>query len=227
MAVELRSDARRNRDLVLRAAEEVFATEGTHVPLTVVARHAGVGAGTVHRHFPTKEALLGAVVLARIDQLAEGTRAAVDQPERFFDAFTHLVREVGVNKALCAAMAGDIDVPAAGDEFRAALGALVGAAQRAGVVRADVTVEDVSALIAGCVAMERQHSGAGRMTALAAELLGVTKVGARNETGDGTRCPVCGTELAAPATGRRPKFCGAACRQRAHRQRRTHLGDGP
>ena len=225
--MELRSDARRNRDLVLRAAEEVFATEGTDVPLTEVARHAGVGAGTVHRHFPTKEALLGAVVLARIDQLAEGTRAAVDQPERFFDAFTHLVREVGVNKALCAAMAGDIDVPTAGDEFRDSLGALVGAAQQAGVVRADVTVGDVSALIAGCVAMERQHPDAGRMTALAAELLGVTKVGARNETDDGTRCPVCGTELAVPATGRWPKFCGAACRQRAHRQRRTDLGNGP
>jgi AcrR family transcriptional regulator len=221
--VELRSDARRNRELVLRAAEELFATEGAHVPLTDVAHRAGVGAGTVHRHFPTKDALVGAVVQARIGQLAADARAAAAEPGRFFDVFPHLVERIVVNKALCAVLEDGAGlIPAdAGREFRDAIAALVASAGRAGVIRSDVTPDEVSTLLIGCVTMARLHPVPGRMAALAADALRVTKPDERNETGDGSRCPVCGTELAVPATGRRPKYCGAACRQRAHRQRRS------
>ena len=56
-ASALRADARRNREAVLDAARTAFAAEGLSVPLDEIARRAGVGPGTLYRHFPTKEAL--------------------------------------------------------------------------------------------------------------------------------------------------------------------------
>src|ERR1700677_935060 len=70
---ELRADARRNREQVLRTAQQLFATEGLSVSLDEIARRAGVGPGTVHRHFPAKEALYLAVAIDEPGQLvAEG-----------------------------------------------------------------------------------------------------------------------------------------------------------
>ena len=63
LARPLRADARRNVQRVLEAAEEIFATQGLAVPIDAIAARAGVGIGTVYRHFPTKEALFKAVVL--------------------------------------------------------------------------------------------------------------------------------------------------------------------
>src|ERR1700689_4562891 len=65
---ELRADARRNRERVLRTAQQVFAAEGLGVSLDEIARRAGVGPGTVHRHFPAKEALYLAVAVDQIEQ---------------------------------------------------------------------------------------------------------------------------------------------------------------
>ena len=65
----LRADAARNREKVLRAAREAFAESGYGVPLDEIAARAGVGPGTVYRHFPAKEALFEAVVTARITDL--------------------------------------------------------------------------------------------------------------------------------------------------------------
>ena len=73
----LRSDARRNRDRVLRSAQQLFATDGLGVSLDDIARHAGVGPGTVHRHFPAKEALYLAVA---IDQLWHLVAEAQNSP---------------------------------------------------------------------------------------------------------------------------------------------------
>ena len=66
-----RADAQRNRAKILAAAGEAFAVDGPDVPLDAVAALAGVGAGTVHRHFPTKESLIAAVVAARLERLAD------------------------------------------------------------------------------------------------------------------------------------------------------------
>jgi len=71
----LRADARRNREKVLRAAREAFAASGYGVPLDEIAARAGVGPGTVYRHFPAKEALFEAVVTARIEDLIADARA--------------------------------------------------------------------------------------------------------------------------------------------------------
>src|ERR1700704_3720787 len=83
----LRADAARNRDKVLRAAREAFAESGSGVPLDEIAARAGVGPGTVYRHFPAKEALFEAVVTARLTDLVRDARArasAADPGEAFF-----------------------------------------------------------------------------------------------------------------------------------------------
>ena len=68
-AKPLRADAARNRARVLETAYETFAAEGLSVPIDEIARRAGVGAGTVYRHFPTKEDLFRAVVDSRIRRI--------------------------------------------------------------------------------------------------------------------------------------------------------------
>ena len=74
----LRADAARNRDKVLRAAREAFAELGYGVPLDEIAARAGVGPGTVYRHFPAKEALFEAVVTSRVEDLLSDARARAD-----------------------------------------------------------------------------------------------------------------------------------------------------
>ena len=67
----MRADAVKNRQRILEAAEAIFATEGLSVPIDTVAERAGVGVGTLYRHFPTKEALFEAIVMARLEFLLE------------------------------------------------------------------------------------------------------------------------------------------------------------
>jgi AcrR family transcriptional regulator len=71
----LRADARRNRARLLQVAAEAFATGGLSVPLDEIARRAGLGPGTLYRHFPTKQALLEAVVNDRLQTLVDAARA--------------------------------------------------------------------------------------------------------------------------------------------------------
>ncbi|GGN23019.1 TetR/AcrR family transcriptional regulator [Streptomyces fuscichromogenes] len=163
----LRADARRNRARVLDTAHEVFAAEGFGVPIDEIARRAGVGAGTVYRHFPTKEALFEAVVLDRLDRLvasAPDLAAAHEPGEAFFAFLWASVDEGAGDKGLAEAMAGagyDIAVlaPEAEQRFRNAFGDLLTRAQAAGAVRAGLTVDDVKALLVGCMAMQRYRSG--------------------------------------------------------------------
>src|ERR1700753_10085 len=74
----LRADAARNRARVLEVAYETFAAEGLAVPIDEIARRAGVGAGTVYRHFPPKEALFAAVIDDRIHAMVENGRSLLD-----------------------------------------------------------------------------------------------------------------------------------------------------
>ncbi|MGW4798850.1 TetR/AcrR family transcriptional regulator [Nonomuraea sp. NPDC004297] len=171
----LRADARRNRARVLQAAEEAFTAEGMAVPLDEIARRAGVGAGTVYRHFPTKEALFEAVMDERIRQLGDEARnlAVAEQPGQAFFAFlTRVVEQATLNKALCDALetAGSPANPhddAKGDIWQA-FDALLTGAQRTGLVRADIDVHDLRSLTLGALAMERHardsNRPAGRMT---------------------------------------------------------------
>jgi AcrR family transcriptional regulator len=149
---------------VLDVAYAVFAAEGLSVPIDEIARRAGVGAGTVYRHFPTKEALFTAIVLDKIGQLVENARTlatADDRGAAFFEFFTVMVRTSIDHKGLADALAGegfDIEAAAAQAEqdLRDAMCDLLVRAQQAGAVRDDVGYADIKALIVGCVAMERQ-----------------------------------------------------------------------
>jgi AcrR family transcriptional regulator len=148
----LRADARRNRDNVLRAAREAFAAAGYGVPLDEIAARAGVGPGTVYRHFPTKEALFEAVVSVRLEDLVEDARrcALVADPEAAFFGFMARIADEGMAKR---------DLPDAivapgrlRNDLRAALGSLLRRAQEAGAVRDGITTEDLIALLKGLFA---------------------------------------------------------------------------
>ena len=166
----MRADARRNRAVVLAAAEEAFTEEGMLVPLGEIARRAGVGAGTVYRHFPNKEALYEAVFLSRIETLTARARELADARDpagAFFGFLAHMVEEGRTKRNLVDAMAGsgiDVSVPgsSASVELREAVGELLTLAQKAGSVRGDVGVTDILALVASTIiATQRQSGDAG------------------------------------------------------------------
>lgn len=155
----LRADARRNRARVLDAAYEAFAEVGVTVPLDEIARRAGVGAGTVYRHFPSKEALFEAVLSDRVERLVTEIRTAVataDPKDAFFSFLSRIVEDGVAKKDLIDALMGSgADVAAGTSKAKRALrdlGAeLLARAQRADAVRTDVEVADVLALVSGTV----------------------------------------------------------------------------
>ena len=160
----LRADARRNRERVLEAAESVLATEGVSVPIDEVARRAGVGVGTVYRQFPTKEALLEAIILRRMERLVEDARSragAEDPGAAFFGFLEHLVGEMSRKRDLADAFgSAGVDLgersAAVAQELTAAVADLLDRAQRSGAVRADVGMPELFGLVAGtCMAAER------------------------------------------------------------------------
>ena len=143
-------------------AADVFATEGLAVPVHEIARRAGVGTGTVSRHFPTKEDLFAAILLRRMEQLtlqADSLASSSDAGTAFFTFFAVLVREGSANRGLAEALAGagyDLDKVGveAGFDVSGRLRDLLTGAQRAGAVRADVAYADVKALMAAGMSRE-------------------------------------------------------------------------
>ena len=124
-APPLRADARRNRELILAAADAAFAEEGLGVPVDEIARRAGVGAGTLYRHFPTKEALFEAVLVAHMDRLAcyGQELAGSDQPDQaLFEFVGRLASEAASKRNLVDALSGaGYDIKATSSESKAAL----------------------------------------------------------------------------------------------------------
>ncbi len=150
-----RADARRNYDKIVLAARELFAADGTSAPLEDVAERAGVGIGTLYRHFPTRQALLEAVYVDEVEAMA---RAAEDlsalPPWEALSQWLHqyvgfAATKRALNEALLEA-APDSDVLLSCRTAIATAGtALIERAQRAGVVRADTTFMDVGRMVAG------------------------------------------------------------------------------
>jgi AcrR family transcriptional regulator len=164
----LRADARRNRAQILAAAEEVFAASGLAVPIDEVAARAGVGVGTVYRHFPNKEALFEAIVLHRMEGLVADARELADAPDAsraFFAFLEKFAAQIATKRDLGDALSrAGIDIKVRAEvllpELQSAVGHLVVRAQHAGAIRRDVTAEEVFALVAGtCMAAE--NSGLG------------------------------------------------------------------
>src|SRR3954465_10653266 len=103
----LRADAARNRARVLEVAYETFAEQGLSVPIDEIARRAGVGAGTVYRHFPTKEALFEAVIGERMRFLVGRAREllAADPSAALFEFLREMVRTGAADHGMVEALA--------------------------------------------------------------------------------------------------------------------------
>ncbi|TDV56293.1 TetR/AcrR family transcriptional regulator [Actinophytocola oryzae] len=188
---ELRADARRNRERVLRTAQQLFARDGLGVSLDEIARRAGVGPGTVHRHFPTKEALYLAVATDELERLVAGARAlaATDDPAALFTQLSRMVAMGAENAAVKSALtAAEYDLRTAAPDVAAALthevGNLLDRAHAAGAVRPDVTVDEVMALVAGAFAAIR-HAGAETSRQRSAHLAQLVLDGLRRVGGSG------------------------------------------
>ncbi|WP_332888609.1 TetR/AcrR family transcriptional regulator [Actinophytocola xanthii] len=148
----LRADARRNRDRILAAAEEVFARHGASASTEEVAAIAGVAIGTVFRHFPTKQDLLAAIVkelLARLTaEVAE--LASADPATALFDFVERVVEQAAEKRAVVELLAADGVRVGVADPLRGladALGVLLSRAQQAGAVRAEIRLDEVLALL--------------------------------------------------------------------------------
>lgn len=164
----LRADAQRNRRRILEAAEEVFAKDGIGVPVGVVAERAGVGVGTLYRHFPTKEALFEAIVLTRLDDLVAAAQAESDEDptDVFFGFLGKMAAQVSLKHDLFDALAAagfDVKSRSAGrvQQLQEALDRLLQRAVQAGGVRGDVSIEQVMGLVIGACLVKRPGAGDG------------------------------------------------------------------
>ena len=147
----LRADARRNRDLVLVAAATAFGEHGETASLEDIARHAGVGIGTVYRHFPSRAALLEAVYRHQVDQLYDAASRLLETlpPDdalrewcRLFVAYA--ATKKGWAGALKAALGPNAEVFASSRaRLLAALDSLIDANVQAGLMRSDISADDV------------------------------------------------------------------------------------
>jgi AcrR family transcriptional regulator len=153
----LRADARRNRDRILCAARELFASNGRDAQMEDIAGRAAVGVGTVYRHFPTKTALLTAMVIERFAEMAEIAREVeADCPggEALTAAIRRQTQAVQPDKGFQLAMMGwdALDWDAIEPQI-AALGAvmqrLIARATAEGLVRPDLTFDDIGMLMCG------------------------------------------------------------------------------
>jgi AcrR family transcriptional regulator len=162
-----RADAARNRARVLEVAYASFAAEGLSVPIDEIARRAGVGAGTVYRHFPTKDDLYKAVVEDRITNITESGRALLGTGQTGGEALFTFLRSMvlqwgATDQGLAEALAGvGIDIASAMPDVEASfvemLGDLLRAGQKAGTVRSDLVVREVKALMTGASAVQASY----------------------------------------------------------------------
>jgi AcrR family transcriptional regulator len=147
----MRADARRNHERLLEAATELFAQAGSDVSLEAIAKRAGVGIGTLYRHFPTREELVVAAYRSEVEHLCEAAEelladrapdAALEAwMERFVD---YIAAKRGMSGALGQVVASGSDVPTKGrEQIVEAIGRLLRAGQVAGAIRSDMDAEDV------------------------------------------------------------------------------------
>jgi AcrR family transcriptional regulator len=153
-----RADARRNRERILESARAVFAQAGPDAQIDDVARHAGVGVGTVYRHFPTKEALLAELVRQKFRLFADRARDALAEDGEPFALLEALMRrnaataagDAGIQYAM--ASAGEhawTHARAEQDELLTLTAELIDRARRAGTIRPDVEATDIGMLMCG------------------------------------------------------------------------------
>lgn len=153
----LRADARRNRDRLLEVAVRAFSQEGPDVTLDAIAKEAGVGIGTLYRHFPTREALVDAAYRSELARLCDSAAdllrdTAADQALRaWMDRFTdYMATKRGMGDALRALIAAGGDpFSESRDKLTGAIARLLRAGAEAGVLRKDVGPGDVLLSLSG------------------------------------------------------------------------------
>jgi AcrR family transcriptional regulator len=160
-----RADALRNRDRVLEAAKTVFSAGGSDASLEAVAREAGVGIGTLYRHFPTREALYEAVYRREVEQLGEMAEDLLKNEAAPVEALRRLLRAnvefVATKKGMAAALALAAHKPTelmafSYERLTKAIGALLDRAVQAGELRADVSPEDLLRTVIGMCLLHDQ-----------------------------------------------------------------------
>lgn len=191
-----RVDAVRNRERVLKAAKAVFSAGGPDASLEAIARRAGVGIGTLYRHFPTREALFEAVYRREVEQLADlAEQLKADMAPA--DALRHWLRsnvefvatKKGMSAALALAAHSSSELKAYSlDRLTKAVGALLDRAAAAGEIRADISPEDLLRALVGICYMHDQPG----WQASVLRLVDVLVDGLRRQPGPSARTPAVG-----------------------------------
>ena len=184
----VRADAKRSFDALLLAAKEVFATSGVDAPVREIAERAGVGLGTLYRHFPQRADLIAAVFRREIDACAD-IAPVLAQSHAPFDALANWMQRyaafVGTKRGLAQALhSGDPafdNLPSHFDQrLRPALRALLEAAVAANAVRADVDADELLGAVAS-LCMSAHNAGPGRAERMVALLVDGLRYGASQE----------------------------------------------
>src|SRR5262245_831861 len=203
-----RADALRNRDRVLEAAKAVFSAGGPDASLEAVAKRAGVGIGTLYRHFPTREALFEAVYRREVEQLSDLAEQLKSEPEPV-EALRRWLRSnvefVATKKGMSAALTL---VAQASPELRSysfdrltkAAGVLLERAVAAGEIRSDVSPED---LLRALIGMCYMHDQPGWQSTVL-RLLDVFVDGLRLREGQSTTARSGPNSKKSPARARKP-----------------------
>jgi AcrR family transcriptional regulator len=171
----MRADARRSRAKLLEAATATFAEHGADAPLEEIARRAGVGIGTLYRHFPTRLDLQSAVFLSQVKGVcAQADDLILQSPaEQAFAAWiralaSYLTAKRGLSKALIGALGRDSElISSCSLAMRETVERLLKHAQETGAIRPDVNAMDVLRLVHGIgVATEQSPQEADRLLSL-------------------------------------------------------------
>ncbi|SHK66956.1 TetR/AcrR family transcriptional regulator [Actinacidiphila paucisporea] len=152
----MRADAQRNYDRLLEEAKQAFIVHGTDVALEDIARHAGVGIGTLYRHFPDRYSLMNAVFIRELESLSERADDLIsaDDPA---DALFSWLRAVGAHSAMYRGLSSAILAQSDGRmlqckaQLRQSGGALLSRAQESGAVRDGIEVSDLLKLTSALV----------------------------------------------------------------------------
>jgi AcrR family transcriptional regulator len=187
----LRADAQRNVERLIAAARDAFAIHGPEASLDDIARRAGVGSGTLYRHFPTRVSLMEAVYRESVRSFcADGDRllATESAADALIDWLRGFVGYVAQKRGLAAALTGDqarsSGIFAEAHEMIAATGtALLERAKAAGAVRKDVSLMDLMRLV-GAIAQAGETSSEGAALSDRLLLLAMEGVGPRRSRGN-------------------------------------------
>jgi AcrR family transcriptional regulator len=184
----LRADAQRNRDALLEAAIAAFTERGTDTSLEDVAKRAGVGIGTLYRHFPTREALVEAAYRRGVESLCDDAERllTVEQPaaalEQWMTTFVgYVATKRGLASTLKQAADGNAELFASvHSRLRASMGMLLDEAAAAGEIRADVSPADLLRAVGGVCMVSDQPGWQEQARRLVALLMDGLRYGAPN-----------------------------------------------